>query len=116
LQFRIFLFSKLIKTGTAGRIRKISFPKGNFSDSAELKRAGIPFHREKVYELFYLGENVGTYHADIVVDDKIILEIKSVLGFHPVMEAQIINYLKVSKIPVGYLSTFGGPRWSGCGM
>ena len=53
----------------------------------ELRRAGIPFDREKVYTLEYLGENVGTYQADIVVDNKIILELKSVLDFHPSMDA-----------------------------
>ncbi|MBN2351553.1 MAG: GxxExxY protein [Spirochaetales bacterium] len=69
----------------------------------ELKLQGVPFERQKVYDLRYRGENVGTYFADIVVDDKIILELKSVAEFHPSMEAQIINYLKISKIPVGYL-------------
>jgi GxxExxY protein len=72
----------------------------------ELRLAGIRYEREKVYELLYKGENVGTYFADIVVDDKIILELKSVAEFHPSMESQIINYLKVSKIQVGYLINF----------
>jgi GxxExxY protein len=54
----------------------------------------------------YRGENVGTYFADIVVDGKIILELKAVAEFHPSMEAQIVNYLKVSKVPVGYLINF----------
>jgi GxxExxY protein len=44
----------------------------------ELRQSGLPYEREKVYELIYKGENVGTYFADIVVDDKIILELKSV--------------------------------------
>jgi len=72
----------------------------------ELRLAGLRHERQKVYDLRYKGENVGTYFADIVVDGKIILELKSVLEFHPSMEAQIINYLKVSKIQVGYLINF----------
>jgi GxxExxY protein len=72
----------------------------------ELRQAGILYEREKVYGLIYKGENVGTYFADIVVDNKIILELKSVEEFHPSMESQLINYLKVSNIPVGYLINF----------
>jgi GxxExxY protein len=41
----------------------------------ELRLAGIPFEREQVFALEYKGENVGTYFADIVVDNKIILEL-----------------------------------------
>ena len=72
----------------------------------ELGLAGIPFERERVYTLEYKGSNIGTYFADIVVDNKIILELKSVQEFHPSMGAQTINYLKVSGIEVGYLINF----------
>ena len=76
----------------------------------ELEYADIPYSREQVYALHYRGKNVGTYFADIVVDDKILLELKSVQDFHPSMESQIINYLKISNIPVGYLINFRGPK------
>jgi len=74
----------------------------------ELLRAGIPFERQRVYPLHYKGELVGAYIADLVVDNKIILELKSVSALNQVMEAQIINYLRLSKIPVGYLVNFNG--------
>jgi len=79
----------------------------------ELKLSGIPYDRERVFPLEYKGENIGTYFADIVVDDKIILEIKSAQMLHASMEAQIINYLKVSGIEVGYLINFknGNVEW-----
>jgi len=48
------------------------------------------------------------YIADLVVDNKIILELKSVSALNQVMEAQIINYLRLSKVPVGYLVNFNG--------
>jgi GxxExxY protein len=76
----------------------------------ELEMAGIGFERERVYTLEYKGRNVGTYFADIVVDNKIILELKSVAEFHPSMESQTINYLKVSGIEVGYLINFRNSR------
>jgi len=74
----------------------------------ELSCAGIPFERQRVYPLHYKGELVGAYIADLVVDNKIILELKSVSSLNQVMEAQIINYLRLSKIPVGYLVNFNG--------
>ena len=76
----------------------------------ELKHAGIPFSRQEVYPLHYKGELVGAYIADIVVANTIILELKSVHQLNKVMEAQLINYLKLSGIPVGYLINFNGLR------
>ena len=82
----------------------------------ELRFNNIPFEREKVFPIEYRNENVGTYFADIVVDDKIILELKSVETFHPTMEAQLINYLKISGIQVGYRINFRDRQvhWKRC--
>jgi GxxExxY protein len=57
----------------------------------ELAKAGIAFSRQKVYPLYYKGELIGGYIADLVVDNTIILELKSVRALTNVMEAQIIN-------------------------
>ena len=48
----------------------------------------------------------GKYYADLVVDNRIILELKAVKKFDGSMEAQIINYLRISGIKVGYLVNF----------
>jgi GxxExxY protein len=72
----------------------------------ELRHAGIPHERQRVYPLKYKGDYITSYFADIVVDGKIILELKTVKALDHNMEAQIINYLKLSKIPVGYLMNF----------
>ena len=74
----------------------------------ELARSGIPFERQKVYPLYYKGELIGAYIADIVVDNAVICELKSVSALNTTMEAQIINYLRLSKVPVGYLLNFNG--------
>jgi GxxExxY protein len=74
----------------------------------ELAKAGIVFSRQKVYPLYYKGELIGGYIADLVVDNTIILELKSVRALTNVMEAQLINYLRLSKLPVGYLINFNG--------
>jgi len=59
-----------------------------------------------VYALNYKGDIIGGYIADLVVDNKVILEIKSVSALNELMAAQLINYLKLSKLQVGYLINF----------
>ena len=79
----------------------------------ELEHMGLSVGRQVVYPLHYRGQYVGAYIADLVVEGKIILELKSVFKLNPNMEAQIINYLKLSKVPVGYLINFRNAkvRW-----
>ena len=72
----------------------------------EFSRLGIPFSRQKAFDFYYKGEIAGFYVADMVVEDKIILELKSVQALNPVMEAQLINYLKISGLTAGYLVNF----------
>ena len=76
----------------------------------ELQQAGIPFERQRTYPLYYKGELVGAYIADLVVNDSIILELKSVKALNRIMEAQLINYLSLSGIRVGYLINFNSIR------
>ena len=72
----------------------------------ELKLNNIPYARQKIYSVFYKNNPVGVYIADIVVDNKIILELKSVSFINKNMEAQLLNYLRVSNIRVGYIINF----------
>jgi GxxExxY protein len=53
----------------------------------ELTKTGFPFSRQKVYPLYYKGELIGGYIADLVVDNSVILELKSVRALNSVMEA-----------------------------
>ena len=76
----------------------------------ELAFAGISYERQKVYPLYYKGRHIGSYIADLVIDNKIIVELKSVSKLTPVMDAQLINYLKLSKLKVGYLMNFNSVR------
>ena len=72
----------------------------------ELKANKIPFNRQKVFTLEYKGNVIGSYVADIVISGKIILELKSCTTITKNMEAQLLNYLHVSGVQVGYVINF----------
>ena len=76
----------------------------------ELQQAGLPFERQQVFPVYYKGQMSGAYIADLVVANTIILELKSVQALGPAMEAQLLNYLRISKLPVGYLMNFQGTK------
>jgi GxxExxY protein len=76
----------------------------------ELASSGIRYSRQQVFPIHYSGQYIGTYIADIVVEDKVILELKSVRSLNPVMFAQVINYLKLSGLQVAYIINFHNLR------
>ena len=73
----------------------------------DFENEGVPFVREKIYQVNYLGENVDKYRVDILVYDKTILELKAVSELHPRFEAQLLSYLKVTQLKIGLLVNFG---------
>ena len=84
-----------------------------YKDALELefKRAGIPYEREKKYEVNYKGIILPhKFYADFVVFDKIILEVKGVSGIAEEFVAQAINYLKVSENKLALIVNFGELR------
>jgi len=75
----------------------------------ELNRAGIPFSREKNYEITYKGVILPHYYyADFVVWQKILFEAKAVEKLTDSHLKQVLNYLAASKLRVGLLVNFGG--------
>lgn len=76
----------------------------------ELKYAGIQHERQAKLPLYYKGDllEVG-YRMDLVVDESVVIEIKAVEHILPVHEAQLITYLKLSKMTVGLLINFNVP-------
>jgi len=82
----------------------------------ELKHLGLSVERQPVFPLTYRGEYIGAYVADLVVEGTIILELmdrgrsRSIAFGKLHREAQIINYLKWSRLPVGYLLNFANTR------
>jgi len=76
----------------------------------ELQLRGIEAVAQKELSVSYKGKQVGHYWADIVVEDQILLELKSVESLTKVHEAQILNYLKATGIRLGILINFGRER------
>ena len=72
----------------------------------ELIKAGLRAEKEKKIQVYYDSQLVGDYMADIIVENKVILELKSVKELHPAHSAQLINYLKATGIEVGLLINF----------
>ena len=73
----------------------------------ELEEMGIPFEQQKAMSVTYKGHIIGDYVADIVVDNKIILELKAIPLLTAKNTAQLINYLAITGHKVGYLLNFG---------
>ena len=73
----------------------------------ELEKLSIPAVAESPIRVFYGGKIVGEYFADILVDNKVIVELKSAETIAPEHEAQLLNYLKATNIEVGLLLNFG---------
>ena len=73
----------------------------------ELAKRGIKTDTEKAIKVFYEGQVVGDYVSDMVVDDKVILELKAVKELNDIHEVQLVNYLKATGIEVGLLINFG---------
>ena len=62
----------------------------------ELRKRNLFAEPEKPIEVNYDGQTVGEYFADIVVDNKVIVEVKATDKHNPVFEAQLLNYLKAT--------------------
>jgi GxxExxY protein len=74
----------------------------------ELRARGIPFESQKRLQLSYKGEHLQKeYVADLLVYDKIIVELKALDRLAGAEESQIINYLKATGLRVGVLMNFG---------
>ena len=76
----------------------------------EFSRKQINYITQKRLAIEYQGEKVGVYEPDFIIEDKIIVEIKSVLTMPNVFEKQLYYYLKASSYRLGYLVNFGADR------
>ena len=72
----------------------------------EMELAGLAYERQKPIQVMYKGHALGEHRLDVVVEDAVILELKSVERFDRVFEAQILSYLRMTELPIGLLINF----------
>lgn len=76
----------------------------------ELELRGLPFRARNELKCYYKGRELRKrYVPDLQVCDSIVVELKSVAKLAPEHDAQLINYLRITRQPVGYLVNFGHP-------
>lgn len=73
----------------------------------ELVDMGLKCQQQERINVYYRQVLVGEYFADLLIEDKIIIELKSAEKLVPAHEAQLVNYLRATKLEVGLLLNFG---------
>ena len=72
------------------------------------EQEGLKYETEKRFEVYYQSKKVGNFIVDLVIEDKIIVEIKAATGnMLDVFKYQVLSYLKASSLKVGLLVNFG---------
>lgn len=69
----------------------------------ELEEAGLRYKRQHPVSVRYKGQPVGEYRLDLLVEDAVVIEVKSVERLQPVFDAQVLTYLKATGARVGLL-------------
>lgn len=76
----------------------------------ELERQGILYDRQKPVEVFYREQSVGFYVTDLLVEHKLLIELKALNRISSQHESQVMNYLKATGLNVALLLNFGTAR------
>jgi GxxExxY protein len=88
------------------------FPE-NFYEEAmaiELPQRGHKIERQKQIKVFFKEKQIGLHVLDLIVDEKIILELKAVAEILPVHKQQALSYLKATGLPLALIINFGAHR------
>ena len=72
-----------------------------------LRISGLEVVQQAPIEVRFMGGLVGEYRADLLVSHRLIVEVKSVTTLIPILDAQLLNYLKATGMPLGLLLNFG---------
>ena len=73
----------------------------------ELKSSGIKVVSQQSFPLLYKGARIKDFICDLVVEEKVVVELKAISRITDIDRAQLLNYLKVSGIKVGLIINFG---------
>ncbi len=75
--------------------------------SLALRAEGLSVYRELPIKVFFRGQVIGRFRADVVVNGKVLVEIKALPRLEPIHGAQTLNYLRATALEVGLLLNFG---------
>src|SRR5687767_1266652 len=76
----------------------------------ELKAQGLHVEKERTLPVIYRGVRIdAVYRLDFIVEKSVVVEVKSVQALAPIHRAQVINYLKLTGLPIGLLFNFNVP-------
>ena len=75
-----------------------------------LRELGVAVRQQAPTSVYFRGQSVGTFYADLLVENRVIVELKAVSSLAQQHEAQLLNYLSATNIQVGLLINFGNPR------
>ena len=76
----------------------------------ELAHAGVPVSRERMLALTYRGQVVpNVYRADLIVGDRLLVELKAIEAVHSIHRVQLTTYLRIMRLPLGLLINFNVP-------
>jgi len=72
-----------------------------------LRESGLDVWQQTAVDVYFRGHRVGEYRADLMIPGRLLIEVKVASAISPAHEAQLLNYLKATGIPVGLLLNFG---------
>lgn len=72
----------------------------------EMTEWGLRYERQKLVEVKYKERRIGLHRIDLLVEDAVVLELKSVSAILPVHRAQLLNYLRISDCKIGLIINF----------
>ena len=72
----------------------------------ELQLRGILFERQRSFSVHYKGHHISEHRPDLIVANRVIVEVKSIDRFAPVHHAQMLTYLRVASLTVGLILNF----------
>lgn len=75
-----------------------------------LAQAGVPVQSQSPINVYFRGVTVGSFYADLLVGERVIVELKTVSQISEQHRAQVINYLNATGFPVGLIINFGNPK------
>jgi GxxExxY protein len=75
----------------------------------ELNLRKIPFEKQKPVDVFYKGRVAKQFFCDFVVEGKVLVELKAIKRLSEIENAQVLNYLKATSLPLALLINFGAP-------